>query len=251
MSHRLAGKNALVTGGTTGIGFASAKRFLAEGARVAITGQNAERVGRACDLLGPEVLAMRSNAGNVAEIEPLARSIAKAFGRLDVLFLNAGISPYGGLAAATEAAFDEIFAINTKAVLFYAQHFAPLMNRGGSIIVTTSITNRIGMAQTHIYAASKAAAGSLVRTLASELAAQGLRVNALSPGPVVTEAGARTGLSAAELQAVKDSVTAKVPMHRFASADELAGAALFLASADSSFVTGQEIIVDGGWIAGG
>ena len=251
MSKRLAGKTALITGGTTGIGFATAKRFLSEGARVAITGQHPGRMAHAREALGPEVLAFRSHCGRIPEIQSLARSIAEAFGSLDILFLNAGISPYGHLASATEAVFDEVFAVNTKAVLFHALHFAPVMNPGGSIIVTTSITNRIGMAQTHIYAASKAAAGSLVRTLAGELAARNLRVNALSPGPVATEAGTRTGLSPGELQAVKDTVTAKVPMHRFASADELAAAASFLASADSSFVTGQELIVDGGWIAVG
>jgi NAD(P)-dependent dehydrogenase (short-subunit alcohol dehydrogenase family) len=196
-------------------------------------------------------VAIRSDAGDLAEIESLARTIAELFGNLDILFLNAGIALYGKLASATTAGFDEAFAVNAKAVLFYTQYFAPLMNRGGSIIVTTSINSRIGMMQTHIYAASKAAAGSLVRTLAGELAAQGLRVNALSPGPVSTEVGGKTGLSAAELQAVKDSVIAKVPMHRFASPEELAGAALFLASADSSFVTGQEIVVDGGWIGVG
>jgi len=247
MSDRLVGKTALITGGTSGIGFATATRFLAEGARVAVTGRDSERVTRASEALGAGAIAIRSDAGKIAELEPLVRRIEGSFGRLDILFLNAGFSPYCDLRSVTERFFDETFAVNTKAILFYAQRFAPLMNPGGSIIVTTSITNRMGMAQTHVYAAAKAAAGSLVRTLAGELASLGLRVNALSPGPVSTEAGSRTGLSDSELQAVKDWVISKVPMRRFASPEELAAAALFLASADSSFVTGQEVIVDGGW----
>jgi NAD(P)-dependent dehydrogenase (short-subunit alcohol dehydrogenase family) len=251
MSDRLAGRTALITGGTTGIGFATAKLFLAEGARVAITGQNPTRIEQARIALGPRAAAMRSDARRVTELPALALQIGDIFGQLDVLFLNAGISPYGDLAGATETVFDEIFAVNTKSVFFLVQHLVPFMKRGASIIVTTSITNRIGMARTHIYAASKAASASFVRTLAGELAERGIRVNALSPGPVSTEVGGSTGLSPTELQAVKDAVTARVPMHRFAHPDELATAALFLASADSLYMTGQEIVVDGGWIGVG
>ncbi len=247
MSGRLQGRRALITGGTTGIGFAAARRFIAEGARVIVTGQNAERVARAGRLLGPAAIAIRADAGRIADLAPLAERIEAEFGGLDILFLNAGIAPYGGLVAVTEAVFDRAFAVNVKGVLFAAQRLAPLMGKGGSIIVTTSINNRIGMANTHVYAASKAAAGSLVRTLAGELAGRGIRVNALSPGPVVTEIGGTTGLSREAGEAVGAAVIGKVAMHRFADADELAAAALFLASTDASFVTGQEIIADGGW----
>jgi NAD(P)-dependent dehydrogenase (short-subunit alcohol dehydrogenase family) len=249
MTHggRLAGKTALITGGTTGIGFATARRFLAEGARVAITGQDEARVARAGRALGAGVLALRSDAGVEAALEPLAQRIEAAFGTLDVLFLNAGIAPYGDLAAADADAFDRTFAVNVKGPLLAARRLVPIINRGGSIIFTTSMNSRIGMAKTHIYAASKAAAGSLVRTLAGELAPRGIRVNALSPGPVITEIGATTGMNEAEGLEVAATVLAKVPMHRFAEADELAAAALFLACADASFITGQEIVADGGW----
>ncbi|MET0658755.1 MAG: SDR family oxidoreductase [Steroidobacteraceae bacterium] len=251
MSNKLAGRTALITGGTTGIGFATAKLFLAEGARIAITGQNPSRLERAHASLGAHTLAIQSDARHTVELSALASRIKQAFGALDILFLNAGVSPYADLVASTEATFDEIFAVNTKSVFFSVQQLSPLMKPGGSIIVTTSITNRIGMAQTHMYAASKAASASLVRTLAGELAARGIRVNALCPGAVTTDVAASTGLSETQLQAVKDSVTAKIPLHRFARSDELATAALFLAGSDSSYVTGQELIVDGGWLGVG
>ena len=247
MTGRLQGKFVLITGGTTGIGFASANLFVGQGARVAITGQSVERLARAGSALGPAATAIRCDARDITGIESLAQQISGSFGALDVLFLNAGIAPYSDLAGVTEATFDTAFAVNVKHVLFTVQRFVPLLRRGSSVIVTTSINNRIGMAKTHVYSATKAAAGSLVRTLAGELAERGIRVNALSPGPVVTEIGATTGLSEVEGRTVANMAVSKVPMRRFAAADELARAALFLASDDSSFVTGQELVADGGW----
>jgi NAD(P)-dependent dehydrogenase (short-subunit alcohol dehydrogenase family) len=251
MSHRLTGRTALITGGTTGIGFATAKLFLAEGARVAFTGKDLSRIERARNMLGSGVVAIHSDARLISELPRLAAQIESSLGHLDVLFLNAGISPYSDLAAVTEVDYDEIFTVNTKAAFFTIQHLVPLMRPDGSIIITTSITNRIGMPRTHVYAAAKAASASFARTLAGELAARGIRVNALSPGAVDTEVGASTGLSAAELQTFKAAIAAKVPLRRFAQPDEIARAALFLASSESSYMTGQEMIVDGGWLGVG
>jgi NAD(P)-dependent dehydrogenase (short-subunit alcohol dehydrogenase family) len=245
--QRLEGKTVLVTGGTTGIGFAAAELFLREGARVAITGQDPDRVARAAEALGSTVLAIRCDAGRLEDMEPMAARVQAAFGRLDVLFLNAGVARYGALAEISEADFDEIFAINVKGVIFPVQRLVRLMGDGGSVIITTSINDRIGMDSTHLYAASKAAARQLVRTLAGELARSGIRVNALSPGPTITAMGPKTGFSDARLHELADWVISQVPLRRFAAASELASAALFLASGDASFVTGQELVVDGGW----
>jgi len=244
---RLAGKTALITGGTTGIGFATAELFLREGASVAITGQDGHRIARAAETLGGSVLGIRCNAGRVQDLDALAAQIESAFGKLDVLFLNAGLAKYGSLAEISEADFDLIFNINVKGVVFTVQRLAPLMREGGSIIVTTSVNDSIGMDSTHLYAATKAAARQLVRTLAGELARSGVRVNALSPGPTITAMGPKTGFTDEQLHELAGWVVSQVPMRRFAAASELASAALFLASSDASFVTGQELVVDGGW----
>jgi NAD(P)-dependent dehydrogenase (short-subunit alcohol dehydrogenase family) len=244
---RLTGRTALVTGGTTGIGFSAAELFLREGARVAITGQDAGRIADARRALGESVVAIRCDAGRVEELGLLTARISDSFGKLDILFLNAGLAKYGALDQVSEADFDQVFNINVKGVLFPVKHLAPLMGSGGSIIVTTSINDRIGMDSTHIYAASKAAARQLVRTLAGELARRGIRVNALSPGPTITAMGPKTGLNDAQMHELADWVISQVPLRRFATADELASAALFLASSDASFVTGHELTVDGGW----
>jgi NAD(P)-dependent dehydrogenase (short-subunit alcohol dehydrogenase family) len=243
----LTGKRALITGGTSGIGLATAKLFLAEGARVAITGQNRDRLDQAQRELGADVLCVRADAGRVADAEALITEVGRAFEGLDVLFLNAGIAKFAPLADVTEAFFDEQFAINVKGVLFAAQQAAPLMASGSSIVVTTSVSNRMGMAGTLVYAATKAAVRSLVRGLASELAPRGVRVNAISPGPIETPIFGKLGLPAEEMQAMAGGIIQKIPMGRFGHADEIAKAVLFLASDNASFITGVELVADGGW----
>jgi NAD(P)-dependent dehydrogenase (short-subunit alcohol dehydrogenase family) len=162
--------------------------------------------------------------------------------------LNAGIAKFADLAAVTEAFFDEIFDINVRGFLFTAQAALPYLKSGGSIVVNTSVNAHMGMAGTLVYGASKAAAATMVRVLAGELAPLGIRVNAVCPGPIETPIYGKLGLPAEQLQAVAGGLVEKIPLKRFGKADEVARAALYLASEESSFVTGQELIVDGGWL---
>ena len=244
---RLTGKRALITGGTTGIGLATARLFMAEGARVAITGQNPERLDDARRELGPDVLAIRADAGKVGDAVALMAELGQSFDGLDVLFLNAGIANFVPLEQVTEAFFDQTFDVNVKGVLFTVQAAGPLLRSGGSVIVTTSISNTMGLAGSSVYAASKAAARSLVRAIAAELLPRGIRVNAISPGPIETPIMGKSGMSPEQLQGMVTMLTGNVPMGRMGQADEVAKTALFLASDDSSFIVGAEIIVDGGW----
>lgn len=243
---RLKGKVALITGGSSGIGFATARLFQSEGARVAITGGDPERLEKARVALG-DCLAICADAGDLSTIDRVLDGVTEALGAPDILFLNAGVARYSSLETATEAAFDEMVALHVKGPFFTIQKAAPRMASGSSIILTTSINNRIGMPMTHVYGATKAAARNLVRGLAGELGPRNIRVNAVSPGPIITDIGRTTGVSPEEGEKIVRYVLGKVPLGRFGEADELARAVLFLASDESSFVTGTEIVVDGGW----
>ena len=184
----------------------------------------------------------------MADTGALATSVERELGKLDVLFLNAGIAKRSALPEITEEKFDEMFGINVKGVLFPVKAMEHLLSPGASIIVTTSINNQIGMERTHLYSASKAAARSLVRTLANELSDRKIRVNAVSPGPIAdTAIGPKMELTEAEVTVLLTKVLAKIPLQRMGTPSELAEVVLFLASAASSYVTGQEIVVDGGW----
>jgi NAD(P)-dependent dehydrogenase (short-subunit alcohol dehydrogenase family) len=244
---RLEGKTALITGGTTGIGFATARRFLAEGARIAITGQSADRLAAASAELGPDVVTIRADASNLDDIRSLTREVERHFGGLDVAFLNAGTGKFQTLAEIDEAVFDAIFAVNVKAVLFGAQSLAPLMRDGGSIILTTSVNNQMGMLASGVYAASKGAVAAFTRVLAGELADRRIRVNAVSPGPVQTEMGPKLGIPDELRPAFLRVIQESVPLRRVGQADELAAAVAFLASDDASYVNAIELAVDGGW----
>ena len=245
---KLAGKTALVTGGTTGIGFATAKLFQAEGAQVVITGRDPSRLQDAESAL-PGVAAVASDAGSLSAAADLAGQIEQRFGTLDVAFLNAGIARMAPAEQADEALFDAVFDINVKGVFFTAQKLLPLMNQGGTVIINTSVNNQMGMAGSSVYAASKAAARSFARTLAAEWIDRGIRVNAISPGPVETPIYTKLGMPQAQVEGIAQTLAGQIPMKRFGQADEIAKAALFLASQDSSFVLGQELVVDGGWTA--
>ena len=244
---RLEGKRAVITGGTTGIGLATAQLFQQEGAQVAITGQNPARLDEARRTLGPDALVIKSDAGSVSDSEAMVAEVGRAFGGIDVLFLNAGIAKPAPLNQVTEAFFDELFNVNVKGVLFTIQKADALLQPGASIIVTTSNSNRIGLPGLAVYAATKAATRSMVRSLASELAARNIRVNAVCPGPIETPIFGKFGLSPEQAQPMLASMVAKIPLGRVGQPDEIARIALFLASNDSSFMTGAEIVADGGW----
>ena len=243
---RLAGKTALVAGGTTGIGFAAAERFDAEGARVAITGQNADRLATAARALGDDVLAIRADAGRPADLDALAAKIGSDFGGLDVLFVNAGIAQFAPAAESDEALFDRIFGVNTKGAFFTVQRLLPQLRDGASVIFNTSVANQLGMPGATIYSASKAALRSMVRTLAVELAPRRIRVNAVSPGPIETPIFGKSGLSTEQVEGFVTHITSRVALGRLGQPEEVANAALFLASDEASFVTGDELVVDGG-----
>lgn len=244
---RLAGKTAVVTGGTTGIGVETARRFLAEGARVVVTGQDEGRVAAVAGELGEGAVAVRADVRRLADLDALAERVRAEFGRLDVLFANAGIGGFAPVEQLTEAAFDDQFAVNVKGVLFTIQKLLPLMGPGGSIVLNASAVAGKGMPGGSVYFASKAAVRSLARNLAAELAPRGIRVNAVSPGLVPTPFGAKMGLPPEALQDFATRAAAATPLGRVGAAEEIASAVLFLASDEASYVTAADLLVDGGW----
>ena len=243
---KLKSKVALITGGTSGIGLEAAKLFRDEGARVIVSGVNPARLQEASRQLGPDVLVLRADLRVRTDMDELIATIREKFKRLDVLFANAGIGFAAPLETVTEDQIDEQFSINFKGIFFTIQKAAPLLSKGGSIVLTTSFLNAVGTPGLSVLSATKAAVRSLARSLGAELAARGIRVNAVSPGPISTPFHSKLGLSETELTEVAAGIKAQVPLHRFGEAGEIAKAALFLASEDSSFMTGAEVVVDGG-----
>lgn len=244
--QKLSGKTALITGGNSGIGFAAARLFLENGARIAITGRDNDSLARAQQNLGNEALVLQSDAGQLDDIELTMQSVRERFGSIDILFVNAGSGQPGPFEQVTEAQFDETVAANFKGTFFTIQKALPLLADNASVIVTTSVSNQRASPNFSVYAACKAAQRSLVQTLGFSLVQRGIRVNAISPGPIDTPGFGRWGLPPEVTLAVKENFLKKSPMKRFGSADEIAKAALFLASDDASYITGEEIVVDGG-----
>ncbi|HJV82208.1 SDR family oxidoreductase [Noviherbaspirillum sp.] len=244
--NRLKEKNVLITGGTSGIGLATAKLFKDEGASLIITGRDPEGLARAQQELGIETLAICSDASDISAIESLVEQVRARFGTIDVLLLNAGAAKAAPIEHVSESLFDEIMNTNFKGVFFTIQKALPLFSSNASIIVTTSITNQLGSPNFSTYGASKAALRSIVKSLALELIERGIRVNAISPGPIATPIFDRFGLPAEVVKAVKGEIERKSPIKRFGTPDEIAKVALFLASDDSAYVVGEEIVVDGG-----
>ena len=243
---RLEGKVAVITGGNSGIGLATAKRFLDEGARVAISGRNQQTLDEAAKQLGKDVLAVKSDTAKVSEIESFLNAVAKKFGKIDVLFVNAGVAKFAPLTDTSEGLYDEQFNINVRGAYFTIQKALPHLNDGASIILNTSVAGTTGMAATSAYSSTKAAMRSFARTLASELVGRNIRVNAVAPGPIVTPIIGRTGLPQAAIDEFSKKVIEDVPMKRFGQPEEVAGVVAFLASSDASYITGVELNVDGG-----
>jgi NAD(P)-dependent dehydrogenase (short-subunit alcohol dehydrogenase family) len=239
-------KIALVTGGTSGIGLATAKRLRDQGVTVIVTGVDKARSEQAAKELGADVTVVRANFRKAGELNKVFADIEKNHGRLDMLFANAGVGTVSTLETITEEEIDRQFDINFKGVFFAAQKAAPLMTKGGSIVLTTSFLNEVGVPGFAVLSATKAAVRSLARTLGAELAPRGIRVNAVSPGPISTSFHSKLGLTSEQLNDAAADIEAKVPLGRFGEADEVAKAAVFLASDDASFVTGIELVADGG-----
>jgi NAD(P)-dependent dehydrogenase (short-subunit alcohol dehydrogenase family) len=244
--NRLKNKRALITGGTSGIGLETARQFIAEGARVAITGKNPATLDAARKELGESVLVIASDASDVAAQKTVAESIRQAFGGLDILFVNAGIADLRPIGQWDETGFDRSFALNVKGPYFLIQALLPLLANPASIVINASVNAHIGMPNTSVYGATKAAILSLARTLSGELIARGIRVNAISPGPISTPLYGKLGLPAADLKAVSASIQSQVPAGRFGEPSEIAKAVVFLASDESAFTVGAELQIDGG-----
>jgi NAD(P)-dependent dehydrogenase (short-subunit alcohol dehydrogenase family) len=243
---RLEGKVAVVTGGNSGIGLATAKRLQEEGAKVAIAGRSRKTLDDAVRAIGNGVVAVQADVAKLTDVDKLYAEVSKKLGKIDVLFVNAGVAKFAPLSETSESGYDEVFNINIKGAYFTIQKALPFLNDGASIILNTSVVDSKGFEGASAYSATKAALRSLARTAAAELVGRGIRVNAVAPGPIVTPIIERTGLPKEAIDQFEKETVAKVPMKRFGQPEEVAGAVAFLASQDASYITGVEINVDGG-----
>lgn len=245
---KLENKVAVITGGSSGIGLATAKLFTQHGARVVITGRGETALRAAADAIGPGTLAIAADVRRIADLDALYRRVGHELGKIDVLFANAGIGPNRALADVTEAFFDEIMTTNVKGAYFTVQRAIPWLADGAAVVLTSSGAAHLGFPMTSVYAASKAAVRAMARNMSAELLPRGIRVNALSPG--LTETPALTpgalGISPEAAAEFAKIAIPMVPMRRLGAAEEMARAALFLASSDSSFIAGADLRVDGG-----
>jgi NAD(P)-dependent dehydrogenase (short-subunit alcohol dehydrogenase family) len=243
---KLSGKIALITGGTSGIGLATAQRFVNEGAYVFITGRDQSRLDEAIKKIGSNVTGVQGDVANLKDLDRLIAQIQKEKGKLDIVFANAGIAKYAPFGAIDEEHFDSIFNTNVKGLLFTVQKALPLLPDGASVILNGSIVGSKGLLTNSIYSATKAAVRSFARTWTTDLKARHIRVNVVSPGPIDTE-GLRELFGSSDVGKQRlANINSLVPMGRLGTADEIAKAVVFLASDDSSFVTGIELFVDGG-----
>lgn len=245
-SPRYSDKIVLITGGTSGIGLAAAQQFIAEGAKVIVTGRDAATLQNAANVLGSNAVAIAADVSIAADLDRLMDRVRSNHGRIDVLFANAGVAKLASVADTSEALFDEIMNINFRGAYFTVQKALPLLSDGGSIIFTTSYFTEVGVAGTSTVSASKAALRSLTRTLASELIGRRIRVNAVSPGVIATPLFDKLGLPKETVEQIGKSLLAAIPMQRFGTVEEIAKAVAFLASDDASYINGVDFSVDGG-----
>jgi len=245
MSKKLENKTVVITGGNSGIGLATAKDMIAQGARVIITGRNKKTLETESKTIG--ALGIVSDQSNLAQIDELVKQSTNHLGKIDVLFINAGVAAFSPIDAVTEDHFDSILDINFKGALFTLQKFLPVLNDNASVIFLSSINAYNAMATTAVYAASKAALNALAKVAAIELAPRGIRVNTVSPGPVNTPLWGKVGMQEDQLAQVASHIQSKVPLKKFGTPEEIAKVVVFLASDDSTFTTGAEFVVDGGF----
>ena len=246
MSRRYEGKTAVVTGGNSGIGLATAKLFHDEGARVAISGRDQKTLDEAVKIIGNGTLTVKADVSKLDDIDKFFAQISSKFGKVDALFANAGIAKFAPVADSTEQLFDETFDINVKGLYFTLQKAIPYLNDNAGIVLNSSVVNSKGNPAASIYSASKAAVRSLARTFAATLVERGIRVNVVSPGPIATPIFGRTGLPQAAVDQFKNQIKTENPMKRFGNPEEVGHAVLFLASSEASYITGVDLNVDGG-----
>lgn len=243
---KLTGKVAVITGGNSGMGLDTAKLFIAEGAKVVITGRRQAELDVAVRELGNSALGIQGDVSKLIDLDTLFSQVKTKFGKIDVLFANAGLGELCPLSEVSEAHFDKQFDINVKGLFFTVQKALPLMNDGGSIILNSSIAGQKGMEAFSVYCATKAAVRSFARSWTAELKSRKIRVNSISPGPIETPIFGKMGLSAAQAQEFGSQILSQVPMGRMGTGHEIAKTVLFFASVDSSYITGVDLCVDGG-----
>ncbi|WP_338814289.1 glucose 1-dehydrogenase [Bernardetia sp. Wsw4-3y2] len=244
MSNSLSGKIAVVTGGNSGIGYATAEEFLKQGAKVVITGRNAEKVEKAAKELGVEGIV--ADQANLSHLDSLVEKIKELHGKVDILFVNAGVFIPSYLGQITEEVYDNQMDINFKGAVFTLQKFLPILSEGASVINLSSVNAYTGMPSTIIYAATKAALNSFTRTAAAELASKNIRVNAINPGVTETPIFNKTGMNDEQVAGFKASVVDGIPLKRIGTSEGVAKLVTFLASDDASYITGSEYNIDGG-----
>ncbi|MBX5156274.1 MULTISPECIES: SDR family oxidoreductase [unclassified Rhizobium] len=243
---RLQNKTALITGGTSGIGIETARQFIAEGARVVVTGSSAASVEAARSELGDKAIVIQADAGNAAGQKAVADTVKEAFGTLDILFVNAGVAEFGPLEQWSEAAFDKSVAINVKGPFFLIQSLLPIFSSQAAIVLNTSINAHIGMPNSSVYSLTKGALLTLAKTLSGELIGRGIRVNAVSPGPIATPLYSKLGASEAQSKAMAAEIQSQIPVGRFGNPSEVAKTIVFLASDEAAYIVGSELVIDGG-----
>ena len=243
---RFEGKVAVITGGNSGIGLATAKRLHDEGARVAISGRSQKTLDEAVKYVGNGLVAVKSDVAKLSDLDKFYATVTQKLGKIDVLFVNAGVAKFVPVSQADETHFDEIFDINAKGAYFTIQKALPYLNDGASIVLNTSVAGIKGTPNASVYSATKAALRSFSRTLAVELVERGIRINSVAPGPIETPIFERVGLSKDQVDEFSKDILGKVPLKRFGKAEEVASAVAFLASSDASYITGVELHVDGG-----
>ena len=246
LGQKLAGKIAVITGGSSGIGLATAKRFVEEGAHVVITGRREKELKEAAAFIERNVTTVVGDVSRLEDLDRLYAVVKEKHGHLDILFANAGAGTIAPLAVATEAHFDQTFDVNVKGLFFTVQKALPLFKDGGSIILNSSVSNVLGLPGFSAYAASKAAVRNFARAWTMELKDRKIRVNCVSPGPTDTQAMANTGLTAAQAKQAAAQYATQIPMGRSGKPEEIADAVTFLASDGSSFITRVDLAVDGG-----
>lgn len=245
---RFEGKVAVVTGGNSGIGLGAAKAFSREGAKVVITGRDQKTLESAAKEIGAGTIAIKADVAKLSDLDQAFSEIKKTVGKIDALFVNAGVGKFIPFEQVTESFFDETMNINLKGLFFTIQKAVPLMPKGSAIVLNASINGHLGMPGSSVYGASKAAVINLAKTLSADFLEKQIRVNAVSPGPITTPILDRMGMSAEQTKQTKEWIQSQVPLKRFGTVEEIAAAVLFLSSSESSYILGTEIIVDGGMV---
>lgn len=244
--QRFQNKCALITGGTNGMGFATAQQFIKKNGKVIITGRSAETVNKAVEQLGQNAFGIVSNAGNMQDIFRLQEKVKEHTENIDVLFVNAGYGKFASVENADEAHFDELFNMLVKGTFFTVQQILPLMRNGSAIILNTSFVTELGTANFSVYSAAKSAVQSFIKTFAADLTRKGIRVNGISPGHIKTNIFNNTGLNAEQIDGAIQNIVPAIPLKRLGEPSEIANAVLFLASEEASYILGTELTVDAG-----